>query len=150
MAMASAKPAASTGRGRSRAQDVDKQVAAMVRQRRIMLRLTQQQLAEAIGVSYQQAYKYEIGLNRLSAGRLHQVAQALGVGVEYFFKEERNPAPLKLTDRQPAMLELARNFAQMPSRRYRAAICDLARALASAPLPLAAELDQESSAIVVR
>jgi hypothetical protein len=45
------------------------------------------------------------------------------------------------------MLELARSFAHMPSRGHQAAVCDLARALAAAPLPLAAELDQESSAI---
>jgi transcriptional regulator with XRE-family HTH domain len=148
--MALAKPAATTGRGRSHTQDVDKHVAAKIRQRRIMLGLTQQQLAELIGVTYQQAHKYETGLNRLSAGRLHEVAQALGVGVEYFFEGLAEPAVAELTDRQRAMLELSRNFASMPNRAYQAAICDVARALAAAALPLAAELDQESSAIVVR
>jgi hypothetical protein len=78
------------------------------------------------------------------------VAQALGVGVEYFFEGLAEPAVAEPTDRQRAMLELARNFANMPHRAYQAAICDVARALAVAPLPLAAELDQESSAIVVR
>ncbi len=51
-----------------------------------MLGLTQQQLAELIGITYQQAHKYEVGMNRVSAGRLYAIAQALQVGVEYFFE----------------------------------------------------------------
>ena len=54
-------------------------------QRRIMLGMTLQQLAELIGVTYQQAQKYETGLNRLAAGLLWRMAQALGVEVDYFF-----------------------------------------------------------------
>ena len=52
-----------------------------------MLGLTQQQLADLIGVTYQQAHKYERGINRVSAGRLFEVAQVLGVPVSYFFDE---------------------------------------------------------------
>jgi DNA-binding XRE family transcriptional regulator len=50
--------------GRSRALDVDHYVSLRIRQRRIMLGLTQQQMAELIGVTYQQAHKYETGINR--------------------------------------------------------------------------------------
>ena len=50
-----------------------------------MLGLTQQQMAELIGVTYQQAHKYEKGINRIAAGRLFTIAQALGVDVGYFF-----------------------------------------------------------------
>ena len=64
--------------GRSRALDVDRYVSLRIRQRRIMLGLTQQQMAELIGVTYQQAHKYETGINRISAGRLYQIARALG------------------------------------------------------------------------
>ena len=53
-----------------RTQDVDRHVGARVRERRIMLGFTQQQLADLIGVTYQQAHKYERGINRVSAGRL--------------------------------------------------------------------------------
>src|SRR6478609_8282934 len=73
--------------GRSRALDVDHYVSLRIRQRRIMLGLTQQQMAELIGVTYQQAHKYETGINRISAGRLFQIAQALGVDIGYFFEE---------------------------------------------------------------
>jgi transcriptional regulator with XRE-family HTH domain len=114
--------------------------------------LTQQQLAELIGITYQQAHKYETGLNRVAVGRLYQIAQALGVEPSYFFEglKPGTSSPSAPTDHQRAMLELSRNFARMPNRTYQAAICDVARVLAAAPLPLAAELDQESSAIVVR
>src|SRR5437879_13153001 len=55
-------------RGRSTAA-IDDHVGARIRERRIMLGLTQQQLAEMIGVTYQQAHKYERGINHVSAGR---------------------------------------------------------------------------------
>jgi transcriptional regulator with XRE-family HTH domain len=57
-----------------------------MRERRIMLGLTQQQMAERIGVTYQQAHKYEKGINRIASGRLYNIAQALGVDVGYFFE----------------------------------------------------------------
>jgi transcriptional regulator with XRE-family HTH domain len=53
---------------------IDNHVGARIRERRIMLGLTQQQLAEKIGVTYQQVHKYEHGINRISGGgfmRLH-------------------------------------------------------------------------------
>ena len=61
-------------RGRSTAA-IDDHVGARIRERRIMLGLTQQQLAEMIGVTYQQAHKYERGINRVSAGRLYEIAR---------------------------------------------------------------------------
>jgi transcriptional regulator with XRE-family HTH domain len=72
--------------GRARAQDADRHVGARMRERRIMLGLTQQQMAELIGVTYQQAHKYEKGINRVAAGRLYSIAQGLGVEVSYFFE----------------------------------------------------------------
>ena len=83
--MATASLKTRVGPGRSRAQDIDRYVGARMRERRIMLGLTQQQMAELIGVTYQQAHKYEKGINRIAAGRLFTIAQALGVDVGYFF-----------------------------------------------------------------
>src|SRR3954447_18245086 len=57
--------------GRRAIQDTDRHIAARMRERRIMLGMTQQELAEAVGITYQQAHKYETGANRISAGRLH-------------------------------------------------------------------------------
>ena len=81
------KVASRSAGGRSRALDVDRYVSLRIRQRRIMLGLTQQQMAELIGVTYQQAHKYETGINRISAGRLYQIARALGVEISYFFED---------------------------------------------------------------
>ena len=56
---------------RGRSTIADDHIGGRIRERRIMLGLTQQQLAEMIGVTYQQAHKYERGINRVSAGRCY-------------------------------------------------------------------------------
>jgi transcriptional regulator with XRE-family HTH domain len=125
---------ASTGvAGRSRALDVDRYVSLRIRQRRIMLGLTQQQMAELIGVTYQQAHKYETGINRISAGRLYQIARALGVEISYFFEDVEpsggNARSQELMPQQRMLLELARNFASIKNRKHQEALCHLARVL---------------------
>ncbi len=134
MATVMVKPTPSPGPGRSRAQDIDRHVGARMRERRIMLGLTQQQMAELIGVTYQQAHKYETGINRISAGRLYQIARALGVEISYFFEdvEPGNAAQARsqeLMPQQRMLLELARNFASIKSRKHQEALCHLARVL---------------------
>jgi transcriptional regulator with XRE-family HTH domain len=125
---------ARTGPSRSRAQDTDRYVGARMRERRIMLGLTQQELAELIGVTYQQAHKYEKGINRIAAGRLSSVAQALGVEVGYFFDGMDSEPSGKATPQQRMLLELARNFIALPSRKHQEAICHLARVLSQPEL----------------
>lgn len=116
----------------SRATDTDRHVGARIRERRIMLGLSQQQMADMIGVTYQQAHKYERGINRISAGRLYEIAQVLRVPVEYFFETLSNPDGRgPLDERQRMCLELARNFSQIPNQRHQEALSQLARALAS-------------------
>jgi len=115
---------------RGRAHDADRHVGMKMRERRIVLGLTQQQMAELIGVTYQQAHKYEKGTNRISAGRLFKIAQALKVDVAFFFEGMGAEPRAQPNERQRAMLDLARSFAHLPSRRHQQAICDLARALA--------------------
>src|SRR5947199_6467929 len=98
-------------RGRSTAA-IDDHVGARIRERRIMLGLSQQQLAQLIGVTYQQAHKYERGLNRISAGRLYDIAQVLSAPVSWFFEGlSTDVSTVELTPRQRMCLELARNFA---------------------------------------
>src|SRR3954471_11725674 len=83
--MALPKRQASGEAHRPRPQDTDRHIGARLRERRIMLGLTQQGLAELIGVTYQQAHKYEKGINRIAAGRLYAIAKALGVEVGFFY-----------------------------------------------------------------
>jgi transcriptional regulator with XRE-family HTH domain len=118
---------------RARAQDIDRHVGSRLRARRTMLGLTQHEMGELIGVTYQQAHKYEKGLDRIAAGRLFQIAQALNVEVGFFFEGADAAKENALAPAQRALLELARNFAAMPDRRHQQAICELARVLASEP-----------------
>lgn len=67
--------------------DIDRHVGLQVRVRRLASGMSQEQLAKVLQVSFQQLQKYENGTNRISAGRLAQVARALGVPVETFFEE---------------------------------------------------------------
>src|SRR5919112_2582678 len=96
--------AAASRRSTGRTQDVDRHVGARVRERRIMLGLTQQQLADLIGVTYQQAHKYERGINRISAGRLYEIAQVLSVPVGYFFDGIGEEGPRQVSQRERMML----------------------------------------------
>ena len=130
---------------RSWTQHVDHEVAAKIRERRLQLGLTQQEVAQRLGITYQQAHKYETGVNRISVGRLFQIAKALDVEVSYFFRDLEKPRPAKASDRQRAMLELARNFTHIPSPRHQEALCQLARAMAGEALPTAVDLDEVGS-----
>jgi len=96
-----------------------------------MLGLTQQQLADLIGVTYQQAHKYERGINRVSAGRLFEVSQVLSVPVNYFFDGLEQENERGISPRERMCLELARNFAQIPNERHQEALSQLARVLAA-------------------
>jgi transcriptional regulator with XRE-family HTH domain len=116
--------------GRSRAQDVDRYVGARMRQRRIMLGLTQHQMAELIGVTYQQAHKYEKGINRVAAGRLYRIAQALGVEVSYFYEGIGTADRFVPSPQQRMLLDLARNYLNIQVPEHQKAIVALTRALA--------------------
>ena len=116
--------------GRSRPQDVDRHVGARMRERRVMLGLTQQQMADLIGVTYQQAHKYEKGINRVAAGRLYRIARALGVDVSYFYEGLHAAGGFIPSPSQRMLLDLARNFLNIPDPRHREAVAVLARALA--------------------
>ena len=125
-----------TRRGRPGAQAVDLEVARRVRQRRLELGMALQQVAELVGVTYQQVRKYEIGANRISAGLLHRIAQALRVEVGHFFAamdaEGHGLAePAGTMGQRRRLLELVRHVAGIGDRRHREALCQLARELAA-------------------
>jgi transcriptional regulator with XRE-family HTH domain len=116
-------------RGRSTAA-IDDHVGARIRERRIMLGLTQQQLAEMIGVTYQQAHKYERGINRVSAGRLYEIARVLNAPITYFYEGVGEEAPRAAAPHQRMLLEIARNFGEIQNEKHQEAFSQLARALA--------------------
>jgi transcriptional regulator with XRE-family HTH domain len=118
------------GRRRPRAQDIDRHIGARLRRLRVTKGLTQQQMADLIGVTYQQAHKYENGINRISAGRLYMVARALGEDVAYFFVGLESNAPSEPSPQQRVFLDLARNFRSIRTAKHQDAICFLTRILA--------------------
>jgi transcriptional regulator with XRE-family HTH domain len=113
---------------------IDRHVGERIRSRRAELGLTQEQLAEALNVSYQQIQKYETGANRISAGRIFVLASKLDVDLSYFFdglpldhRAER--PPLEHGGRQRSAIELVRKFAQIEDPNVRAAIAGLVKAI---------------------
>ncbi len=74
------------GRGRGIG-PIDVHVGARVRQRRVLLGMTQTNLSDAIGVSYQQMQKYERGMNRIGASRLFDLSRVLDVSIQFFFDD---------------------------------------------------------------
>lgn len=117
--------------GSGKAGLADRYVGSRIRERRLMLGLSQQQLAQMIGVTYQQAHKYERGINRISAGRLYEIAQVLGVPISWFFEGlSAGQAPAEMNPRQRMCLELARNFAAIDNERHQEALSQMVRALA--------------------
>jgi transcriptional regulator with XRE-family HTH domain len=116
----------------NRASDIDRYVGARIRERRIMMGLSQQQMADMIGVTYQQAHKYERGINRISAGRLYEITQVLGVSLTYFFDGLEDANEEGVPHRQRMCLELARNFSSIENERHQEALSQMARALANA------------------
>ena len=65
---------------------VDAHVGNQMRMRRMMLGMSQEKLADAFGISFQQVQKYEKGVNRIGSSRLQQAADILGVTVPFFFE----------------------------------------------------------------
>ena len=64
---------------------IDKHVGAQLRQRRSLLGLTQTELGQKLGLTFQSVQKYETGENRISASRLYQLARVLDAPISYFF-----------------------------------------------------------------
>lgn len=120
-------------KGARHAARIDQQVGERMRKRRTLLGLTQEQLAESLDISYQQIQKYESGANRVSAGRLFQIAQKLEVSISHFFEglgvdfedEESHPSG----NNRPT-LELVRGFNLIADPSVRNAVSQLVKTLA--------------------
>ncbi len=98
---------------------VDAHVGARVKLRRVLLGLSQTQLGDAIGLTFQQVQKYEKGANRISASMLHRIAQVLDVPVSFFFDDM--PEGQRLPPAQPddtmtrtESVELIRHYYGIP------------------------------------
>jgi transcriptional regulator with XRE-family HTH domain len=103
--------------------------------RRLMLKMSQEKLADALGITFQQVQKYEKGTNWIGASRLQRISEALQVPPEFFFEDlPAAGAPKKATDSpDPIMdlmatkegLALAKAFMRIGNRQVRRRIVDL-------------------------
>lgn len=117
----------------NRRTDHDVQIGHRIQTRRKELGLTQSALAKAIGVTYQQVQKYERGLNAIAAGRLQQLAEALGVPAEYFY----DIVPEALTTLvagtridQHELIDLTRWYLRIPGSNLRRSVLRLVQTAA--------------------
>jgi transcriptional regulator with XRE-family HTH domain len=90
---------------------------------------TLREFGELVGITFRQAYKYEHGINRVSAALLYEIGRELSTPLEYFFEgleqDERQPLP-----GQGLLLDVMRNFGEVQNEKYLEAISELTRALA--------------------
>ena len=121
------------------ANDIDLHIGKRLRRRRRLLGLTQQQVAQVVGIRFQQIQKYECGANRISAARLWQLAEALEVPVNYFYdglgeatrRRDRDPSGDPRSGEMMARketMDLIRAYYQL-GERPRRRLLDLAKSL---------------------
>ena len=118
------------------AHPVDEHVGKRLRQRRWLVGMTQQQLAEHVGIKFQQIQKYETGANRVSASRLWDIASTLDVSINFFFDGLQAEKGVKIqSDAMPSdlmgdkeALDLVRSYYAIPENQRRK-LFDLARVL---------------------
>lgn len=118
------------------AQRIDEHVGERIRQRRTVLGLTQEQLSQALNISYQQLQKYETAANRVSAGRLFEIANKLEVEIGYFFdglKAGMRDEPMPHGGRNRISLDLVKNFMDIQDPSIRTAVASLVKSLAENP-----------------
>jgi len=118
------------------AHPVDLHVGKRIRHRRWIVGITQQQLAEKVGIKFQQIQKYESGANRVSASRLWDISETLAVSIDFFFEGiEKSQEKLGFGDvisvdlmGDKEALDLVRSYYSIPEHQRRR-LFDLARVL---------------------
>lgn len=123
---------------------IDKHVGKRIKSRRLIRGLTQEELAMAVSLSFQQVQKYERGANRVSAGRLYELSKALRVPIQYFFDDfeegsdtpsttglQEEPRDFEGVDRMgdAELSQLVRSFVKIDSINVRRSFLKLVGAL---------------------
>jgi transcriptional regulator with XRE-family HTH domain len=122
---------------------IDIHVGLQVRLRRKALKISQEKLAGALGLTFQQVQKYERGANRISASKLYEIARALRVSIAWFFEGLSDPAAEPVGDVEAVEtaplarsflmsqegVDLASLFPRLSHRRVRRRLVDLVRSL---------------------
>ena len=124
---------------------IDVHVGSRVRLQRTLVKMSQEKLGEALGVTFQQVQKYEKGTNRIGASRMQQIAETLGVSISFFFEgapgSEDSTGGVGMREADTANyvtdflstsegIELNSAFVRIPNAAVRRKIIDLVRILA--------------------
>lgn len=114
---------------------IDVHVGAKIRERRLVLGMSQETLGDRLKISFQQLQKYERGANRVSASTLHRLTQILDAPISYFFDGAPTDELVEVShdsERLPKReeLELMRDFSMITNRRLRDRIRRLVGAIA--------------------
>lgn len=126
---------------------IDIHVGGRVRLRRTMLGLSQDKLADSLGLTFQQIQKYEKGVNRIGASRVFEIAQILGVPIQFFFDDfdagtgrsygfaeggpEDGAAMMELLN-TPEGVQLCKHFASITDPKIRKRVLELVKSLSDA------------------
>src|SRR5262245_55502118 len=119
---------------------VDKEIGTRMRSRRMIIGMSQEKLGELLGLTFQQVQKYEKGTNRISVGRMVDIAKVLGVDIHFFFDGVAGVKPAGFAEpAQPPFVsdfiatqdghQLMRAFTRIKNSRYRRAVVQLANSL---------------------
>lgn len=127
-------------------EQIDRHIGAKIQELRLAHGMSRQELGERIEVTHQQLQKYEIGVNRVSAGRLALIAKYLDTTVSTFYegldsKLNAIATDLDLNQNQRMCIEVSRNFMRIKNPEHKDAINALVRILAKS------ELNETSSAL---
>lgn len=101
---------------------IDKRVGEMIKKKRLLAGLTQGDLGDELGLTFQQIQKYENGMNRVSASRLYRIAKVLKVSVSYFFSELDStikPDPAEAILRTSDGVKMARAYCSIKNPKVR-------------------------------
>lgn len=119
---------------------IDRKIGQRVRSRRLEIGMSQEKLAELLGVTFQQVQKYEKGVNRIAASRLHDISAALDMPVARFFEglgaNRQGGSSSDVEDQiedvlaTPEGAQLISLFASIKNPRVRKRVVELVRALA--------------------
>lgn len=119
---------------------IDRRIGQRVRSRRLEIGMSQERLAELLGVTFQQVQKYEKGVNRIAASRLHDISNALDMPVSRFFEGMSAGRPGGVSEASkdyaedilatPEGAQLVALFASIQNVRVRRRVVELVRALA--------------------
>jgi transcriptional regulator with XRE-family HTH domain len=131
---------------RDRVDPIDKHVGNRVRMRRLMLDMSLGELADALGLTFQQVQKYEKSTNRISASRLQQISSILRAPIPFFFEGVPRAARIPVNDEEVSAespqyindflattdgLNLVKAFSRIQNRKLRSAIVQLVEQVAS-------------------